>query len=179
MINFWRAIRYILDLFSYLIFGNEILTEGSDLEGTSARSNRFVKTRTLKVTKSSENDYTDNCSKFLNEQQDSSIITKEREPRGKYPGQNNYDSSISQTRKKKENLSGDNGFGRCDEKITMRRIYARRNSKRFVIGDGEDDIETNLQLPDVTITECNDEQPGNTWSKGNSDGRLSVKPTLT
>lgn len=59
----------------------------------------------------------------------------------------------------------------------MKRNYVRTNSKRFVIGD--DDLESSVQIPEVTVTETADETSMNAWTKQNVDGRLSVKPTLT
>lgn len=69
-----------------------------------------------------------------------------------------------------------------DEIMLNKRNLVRRNSKRFVIGDGEDEINTTNQLPDVTINECSESENNevhvrNTeWAHGN---RLVPGTTLT
>lgn len=64
------------------------------------------------------------------------------------------------------------------EDIMMNRKLARRNSKRFVIGDGDGEEEHVAQpLPDVTISECLDENnTNNNWIK-EEGSRLQVRRT--
>lgn len=58
-----------------------------------------------------------------------------------------------------------------DEIMMNKRNVVRRNSKRFVIGDGEDDFTNANQLPDVTISECNESESSSVrtpeWAHGN------------
>ncbi|KAJ8967322.1 hypothetical protein NQ314_002949 [Rhamnusium bicolor] len=61
------------------------------------------------------------------------------------------------------------------EDIIMNRNLTRRNSKRFVIGDGED--EPSVIVPEMTITESPNHNIRTQWMK--DDTKLNVRSTLT
>ncbi|XP_060534242.1 acetyl-CoA carboxylase isoform X2 [Cylas formicarius] len=63
--------------------------------------------------------------------------------------------------------------------ILSKRNLARRNSKRFVIGDGEDELPSPL-TPDVTLTESPSVENRSDWLSQENCGRfLRVRKTLT
>ncbi|KAG5881471.1 hypothetical protein JTB14_000899 [Gonioctena quinquepunctata] len=66
----------------------------------------------------------------------------------------------------------------CDEweVLTMNRKITRRNSRRFVIGDGDD--ESTGQLPDVTVSQHFTRIPEGNWMRGDVS-KLQVRSTLT
>ncbi|KAJ8957940.1 hypothetical protein NQ318_001938 [Aromia moschata] len=62
------------------------------------------------------------------------------------------------------------------QRLMMNRKLARRNSKRFVIGDGEDEL--SMSIPEMTITESPTESIRPEWLK-EDQSRLKVRTTLT
>lgn len=162
MINFWTVIHYVIQFFSYIILRKK--ERWRDREKELTKSNLEAPDCQTKSLASE----TDNCIKSYSgivEEQSSSIAYQQN----KYFG-------IRQSRPWDLVLAGPR------KEFIMKRNYVRRNSKRFVIGDSEDDLESPT-LPDVTITdaisEFVEEPPRNVWIKENSQGKLSVKATLT
>lgn len=169
MIHFWRIIRYIFDLISHLFW------KPNALEDSETR-----------VCPKSDRDTCDNIvSKILDNKDYDFIRTSEAiDEIEKTHRKNNFDGNvliqrIIQRKNNKDTTEDKNHNSKKNAaEVIMKRNYVRRNSKRFVIGDGEDD-ETIPVLPDITISETQDEQAPVTFAKENSYGRLAPRNSLT
>lgn len=167
MINFWDIICCILDFFFRLISRNKPLFEDSDTHSSSDNNHRTQDHAKSQedFRKSAEEDPP--CITTKVRFCDSNSCLKKRP----LPQENTEDKSDLDYEVYKEILVQTEGS-------KMKRNYARRNSKRFVIGDGDDEFEAMSQMPDITITETAEEQ-SRVWTKESSSNRLSVRSTLT
>lgn len=158
MIDLWGIFRYILYFFFRVILWKNAIVEDSD-------------TQTL----------TDNSLEHLNRKtqlQPLKNLQNFKETFEAIPCNN----KLKRREKRKQDLQSEDtkNIRKLDptEGTEMSKNYARRNSKRFVIGDGEDDFDTISQLPDVTVTEPPEGHSQN-WALPNSSSRLSIRSTLT
>lgn len=166
MIHFWRIIRYIFDLISHLFWKPNALEDSKTQ--VCPKSDRNT------VSKISENKDYD----FIRTSEAIDEIEKT------HRNDNNFDDNvliqrIIQGKNSKDTTEDKNLISKkTTVEVTMKRNYVRRNSKRFVIGDGEDD-ETIPVLPDITISETQDEPAPVTFVKENSYDRLAPRNSLT
>lgn len=61
----------------------------------------------------------------------------------------------------------------------MKRNFVRKNSKRFVIGDGEDEPYMDVSVPNITVSESSNEQGKSTRINEMDHFRLAIRSTLT
>lgn len=171
MINFWRLFGYIFDFLYHFFWKNKkVVAKHSD----SARCpNEHRHSKLFEIEKDDSL-----CSKiadttFSENRYSINLVVEDYDLRKRFTQPTNR---ITQP-ENKATIPKTDIFHQ--QEVIMKRNYTRRSSKRFVIGDGEDEFETIPQMPDVTITESIEEPSCNVWNKENSDGRLSVRSTLT
>lgn len=170
MVNFWRLIRFIFDFLYRLILKNKAIIQDSDSESGSNVNRRSNIQRILFGTDEDYSELTYEKASSAKDYSNNNLLENSY-LRKRSTQLTNRESHLEYKGAKKDVIG--------QQEVIMKRNYSRRNSKRFVIGDGEDEFETIPQMPDVTITESLEEPPRNVWSKETNDGRLSVRSTLT
>lgn len=183
MIIFWRIVRYIFDLISRFIWRTKALAEDSETE-VYTKSNLETCDDFQSETSGNKEYGCIKTSETIYEKEKADYEERKTISEPEFLKKNNSDDNVL---KKRTSLGTnkitppevtDYNSKKAAADIMMKRNYVRRNSKRFVIGDGEDD-ETIPEMPDIKITETEDDEIPSNWTKETTYGRLAVKSSLT
>lgn len=190
MINLWRIIRYIFDLISHFIWKPKAVAENSVTEDCT-KSNPDICDKIPSKTKENKEYDCIKINKAIDELENPVCKQRKSAYQSEFLNKNKSGENVLKKRIIQETSHKDLENRYCILKettveIMMKRNYVRRNSKRFVIGDGEDD-ETISEIPDIRVTGTEDikvtgtqdEQMPKTWNKENSFGRLALRSSLT